>query len=346
MRRLLLLVMICTLLTMPVCAMEFTAPAAPESAEELMPADTESFGEGVMLILRRALSAVHPEIAEAGAVCLAVIAIVMLCGLLKQIPGAAEETVEFAAVVGIGIALIGRSTTLIRLASDTVRELSEYGRMLLPVLTAALAAQGGTVTAGVLYGGTAAFNALLSSLISNLLVPMVYMFLGLSVASGAMGEGGPAKVKDLVKWLLTWTLKIVLYVFTGYLAITGAVSGTADAMAVKVTKITISSVVPVIGGILSDASETVLIGAGIMKNTTGVYGLLTVLAVLIAPFLKIGVQYLLLKATGVICAVFRIKKISGLIDDFAAAMGHLLGMTGTVSALLLISTVCFMKVVT
>ena len=68
-----------------------------------------------------------------------------------------------------------------------------------------------------------------------------------------------------------------------------------------------------------------------------------ILAVWIGPFLKIGVHYLILKALGTLCGVFGIKSVTGLIEDFAAAMGLLLGMTGAVCLMLMISTVCFMK---
>jgi len=142
---------------------------------------------------------------------------------------------------------------------------------------------------------------------------------------------------------MTWGLKIILYVFTGYMSITGVITGTADAAAVKAAKLTISGAVPVVGGILSDASEAVIIGAGVMKNAVGVYGLLAVVAIWITPFLQIGSIYLLLKLTAIVCSVFGVKESSDLIEDFSGAMGLLLGMTGTVSLLILISTICFMK---
>jgi stage III sporulation protein AE len=146
-----------------------------------------------------------------------------------------------------------------------------------------------------------------------------------------------------VKWLMTWCLKIILYVFTGYMGITGVVSGATDAAAMKATKLTISGMVPVVGGILSDASEAILVGAGVMKNAAGIYGLLAVISICIQPFLQIGVQYLLLKLTGAVCGVLGCKEISKLIQDFSTAMGLLLAMTGSVCLLLLISIVCFMK---
>ena len=112
------------------------------------------------------------------------------------------------------------------------------------------------------------------------------------------------KMKELVKWLMTWTLKIILYVFTGYIGITGVVSGSTDAAALKATKLTISGTVPVVGGILADASEAVLVGAGVVKNAAGIYGLLAVTALWISPFIQMGTQYLLMKGTAGFCAMF------------------------------------------
>ena len=77
---------------------------------------------------------------------------------------------------------------LIRLGSQTVTEISEYGKLLLPVMTAAMAAQGGAASSTALYAGTAVFDSVLSSLISRMLGPMVYLFLALSAANGAIGR--------------------------------------------------------------------------------------------------------------------------------------------------------------
>ena len=113
--------------------------------------------------------------------------------------------------------------------------------------------------------------------------------------------------------------------------------------ALKAAKLTISGVVPVVGGILSDASEAVLVSAGVVKNAVGVYGLVAVAAIAMGPFLRIGVQYLLLKLTAAVCGVFGNKRTAELVGDFSTAMGILLAMTGAVCLLLLISMVCFMK---
>ena len=80
-----------------------------------------------------------------------------------------------------------------------------------------------------------------------------------------------------------------------------------------------------------------------MKNAAGLYGVFAVLALFVIPFLKIGIQYLLLKLTSAVCNMVGYKPAVELIQDFSAGMGLVLAMTGTVCLLQLISLVCFMK---
>jgi stage III sporulation protein AE len=127
------------------------------------------------------------------------------------------------------------------------------------------------------------------------------------------------------------------------MGITGVITGTTDAAALKATKMTISSFVPVVGSILSEASEAVLVSAGMAKNAAGIYGIFAILALFLEPFLRIGAHYLILKLTAAVCNVFGEKRATDLIEDFSSAMGFLLGMTGSICLLLLISTVCFLK---
>lgn len=343
MKKLLLILIFVVLLAPSVNALEFTAPPAPEAAIDRMPENTESFAQGILSILRDSVALVQPSLADAAGICVCLITVAMLLSLIKAFPGATDFIVELVGAIGIAVILLNPSKTMIHLGVETVKELSEYGKLLLPVMTAALAAQGGSATSAALYSGTVLFDALLSTVISGIIVPMIYIFLCLSTACSAVGEDVLEKIKSFIKWLMTWCLKIVLYVFTGYLGITGVVSGSVDAMAVKAAKLTISGAVPVVGSILSDASETILVSAGVMKSAVGVYGLLAVIAVWIGPFIQIGAQYLLLKIAAAVCQVFASKRSARLIHDFSSAMGMLLAMTGTMCLLLLVSVVCFMK---
>lgn len=343
MKRLIMILVLLFLLPMPVQALEMTPPEPPDSALDLMPEESNSFGEDLWYVFCAAVEALEPQIAQCAAVCLGIVGILMLASLVQGMPGSSTSVTEMASSLAIAMLLFGNAHTLIGAATDTVEELSAYGKLLLPVMTAAMAAQGGTTSSGALYAGTAFFDTLLGSLISKWLVPMIYGFLALAVANSALGHDMLKKLRDFVKGMATWCLKTVLYIFTGYMTITGVISGTTDQAAIKAAKLTISGAVPVVGGILSDASESVLVGASLVKNAVGVYGAVALFGVVIGPFLRIGVQYLLLKLTASVCGVFSGKQAGELVQDFSTAMGLLLGMTGAMCLIFLISIVCFLK---
>lgn len=330
-------------MAIPVSAEEYTIPEVPDHAQGLLPEDRDTFAEGLWYVIRTAFDFVQPDIAQCGRVAISVLAVAILIGLLQSQDGPGKQMVGLAGCVAVGLILLQPVGAQIANAQDTVSQLSEYGKLLLPVMTAALAAQGGAATSAALYGATIAFDAILSGLIRILLMPMVYIYLLLSLMHAAVGEGLLKRLRDFLKSLMTWSLKTILYAFTAYLSLTGVVSGTADQAALKAAKMTISGMVPVVGSILSDASEAVLVSAGVIKNGVGIAGMLAVVAIVIVPFLQLGVEYLILKLTGALCKLFGDGPVASLVEDFSGGMGFLLAMTGSMSLMLLISLMCFLK---
>lgn len=344
MKRGLIWILIIHIMCIQVAAQTYEAPPAPKSVEHLLPEEADTFAQGLWNVIRASLAQFHPALAQGAGVCMKVMTAVLLCALVSCFSGREKDgIIRLVGVTAVGTTLLAPSKILLEMGIETVRSLSEYGKLLLPVMTGALAAQGAGGTATALYSATAFFDSLLSSAMSGLMVPMVYLFVGLSIGFAAVQEPILGKMKDFVKWLMHWILKTGLYLFTGFLTVTGVVSGSADAAALKAAKIAISGAVPVVGGILSDASEAVLVGAGVMRSAVGVYGLFTVAALFLSPFVKMGTQYLLMKVTGGICASFDKGGPADLVQDFAAAMGMMLALTATQMVFILVSTVCLMK---
>ena len=343
MRRVLLITVLLYTLIIPVKAFDMPIPEAPSEAQALMDEETDSFTEGLISIIRQALPKIAPAVSESINICAVMIGVCLLASLTASLPGRSTNVLRLCVALILGATMLRASKSLIALGVDTVAQISEYGKLLLPVLTAALTAEGGVTTSTALYAGTAFFNAILSAVVTKLMIPMIYVYLCISISSAAVETPLLDKMKELVKWLMTWTLKIILYVFTGYIGITGVVSGSTDAAALKATKLTISGTVPVVGGILADASEAVLVGAGVVKNAAGIYGLLAVTALWISPFIQMGTQYLLMKGTAGFCAMFSSKKVTQIIFDFSTVLGLLTAMTGAVCLMQMISIVCFMR---
>ena len=61
-------------------------------------------------------------------------------------------------------------------------------KLLIPVMTSAMAAQGGVTGATSVYTTTVIADGVMSALISNILVPGIYIFLALSIANSMTGQ--------------------------------------------------------------------------------------------------------------------------------------------------------------
>jgi stage III sporulation protein AE len=275
-----------------------------------------------------------------------ILSIVMLCSLVGQFGGSLPaNAVTVAGVLAIMAACAGNLNTMISLGKQTMDQVQVFSNVLLPTMAAATVASGATNASAAIYAATVLFSNLLMNCITALLLPMVYAYLALQTADAAIGNDTLRRMAELLHSLLSSCLKWLLLVYIAYLSITGVVSGSADSAQIRAAKLALSGAVPVVGSIIADASETVLVSAALLRTSVGVFGMLVILGICAYPFLRIGVQYLILKLTAALSAALGDKRLVRLIDAVSGALGFLLAMTGADALMLLISCVCSMKAV-
>lgn len=343
MKKAIVVLAILMILPISVSAMDISPPSVPDFAYDFMPDDPHTLHQGLAQVIQRAILYFHPDLRSAAVSSMGVIAIVLLTSILQSASETSKYSVLAGGTVAVGLILLERTNSLIQLGLQTVSEISEYGKLFFPVLATAMAAQGKPTASAQLYAVTVAFNTILTTLITGIIRPLLYVYLLFAIASGVIQDKLLQRIQERIKALSYWALKAVLYIFTGFLSLTGVISGAADALALKATRMAISGAVPVVGGILSEASEAVVLGAATILHSAGLYGFFAIIAIGIRPFLKIAAQYIVLKCTTELCTVLSKDALSECIGTFSDAMGILLAVTGTLCLVLMISLVCFMK---
>lgn len=302
-----------------------------------------SLDEGLQTILNTGSGQISGVVRKAVRSGVLLLTVVLLCGLAEGLYGGmgVSQTTDVVAIVGalaITAVAVADANSLIGMGREALEQMETFSKILLPTITAAAAA-GSPSGAVARQLATMLFSDILITLINRLLLPLVYTYIAACVAYAAVGNEGLKRIAGTLKWVVTSILTVVLLVFVGYLTVSGVIAGSTDAVTVKAAKFTMSSLVPVVGGILSDAAETVLAGAGILKNAVGVFGMLAVLCMCVAPFLQLGIHYLTYKVTSALSATVSSGRVAGLIDQIGGAFGLVLGMTGASALLLLISMV-------
>ena len=145
--------------------------------------------------------------------------------------------------------------------------------------------------------------------------------------------------------LLSWGLSAILIVFTAFLSVSNLLAGSADRLAVKVGKTVISGAVPVVGGILSDATEAVAAAALTLRGTLGVLGVFSVLALCLVPLLRMAVQYLFYQLAAFFSGMVGSQALSKFLEQPSSAFSLMLAMTAGGAFLLLVSLLIAMMMV-
>lgn len=322
----------------------------PEAAELVNENASDVFGlvDGVARIMKRSAAEIRKYLFS-GARAVAVIMIgVVLLGVVESLSDD-SRVMKYTTLVGalwVTSVSAGDMTALIGLGQETISALSVLSKCLIPVLAASTAAAGSVTTASVRQAGTVLFSDILLSVIEKFLLPLLYLYIGLSAAACVLDGGAMERIGTLLKKVITWCLSGLLVLFTTYLSLGGAIAGSVDAQALHMTKAAIGTVVPVVGGVLAEAAESLVAGAGILRGMTGIFGVLAVLSLCLVPFLRLGLQYLLYQAAGFVAQTAGPGKLTKLLFMMGDAFSLILAMTAACALVLIISIVSTLTVVT
>ena len=273
------------------------ADSLPEAAEDFLDSqevtDVQGFSQGIGKLVQQLPGQAEALFRRHARGAVTVLLIVVLCAAVECLyegagGGKTGAVISTAGALSVTVAAAGTLETMIGSGAETIRELSVFSKALLPTLAAAMAASGSVTAAGIHQVTTVLLVDVLVNLIEKLLMPMVYLYIGALTAAACLPQNRLEAIAGGLKKAVIWILTTVLLLFTIYLSVVRVIAGTADSAAIKMTKAAISGVVPVVGGIIAEASETVLVGAGLLKNALGIVGMLAVLAACAYPFLQLG----------------------------------------------------------
>ena len=340
MRNVWICVLIALFLAVPAVASDLpgeVTDAAPAEADGL---EGLSFSEGISAVWERIADSGRDLVRGAIRGGVQLLLVLIVCGVGEAAFAAVEAKQTYLTLAGVAAVVAvtaGDLHQLIGMGVETMGELDQFSKGLLPALAASTAASGMAGTAAMRQVATVFCCDLLLTVINRLLLPLLYLYIGALAAGAMLGDGRLDTIAVLLRKGITWTLGTLLTLFTMYLTVAGAISGAADAAALRVTKSAISAAVPVVGTIVSGAAETVLVGAALLKNSIGIFGVLAILATCALPFLQLGVQYVLYKLVAFAAGTVASPTLVKLIDGLGSAFGLVLGMVGSCGILLTIS---------
>jgi len=279
---------------------------------------------------------------------LAIISTAALCAVAGTIftKNSGINYVDLTGVLTVGSISAGGVTSFISQAAAVIGDLNAFSKALLPTLAAAATASGAVTSASAKLAASALFMDIFITISLDVVMPLIYALFALSLCSCAVGGMGLDSAVGVIKRVIKAVLTTMTLLFTVYISISGVVSETADAAAVKVAKSVISSSLPIVGSMISDAASTVLSGLTVLKSAVGIFGMIVVCGVCIMPFIYLAVNYLLYKAAAFFAECVSGSGVAKMIDATASVYAAILGTIGVDAIMIFFSIISFIRTVT
>ncbi len=256
------------------------------------------------------------------------------------LPAKAPELAGATAILALALQQNG---ALLEHCRTAIGHLDTFSKVLFGVFAAASAAAGRPASAVATAGAAMLFSQLIITLSRQVFLPAVTLYL-LLIYGGILSENGALhQAAALGKWGINTFFKVFLTAYFTYLSFTGLVTGTADAAAVRTAQ-SLSSTVPLVGSVISGASETILAGASLLRAGVGFVGFLGAAAICLAPFLQGVCHMLVFRVLSVFAASFAEGGCKTMLDALSQVYSMLLGILTACCAVQFITIVVSMTV--
>lgn len=279
----------------------------------------------------------------------AVLGILLLCALAEAMKNSfAEKSMktvfEIVCTLAIAGVLAVPITQCITVAATTVRESSTFMTAFLPVY-GGLAVASGHPTSGVVTQGIVLIMAqVITQIASSTFVPMVSMFLAFCIIGSIAPGVNIAGLAGFARKIVNVGLVLALTVFTAVLTVQGFITQAADTVTMKTAKFVVSSAVPVVGGAISDALNTVASCAGLLKNAAGAYAIIVFLAAYLPTLLECTLWMLAVELSLILAEIVGVGNVSDLLKGVLDALKMLVALV-VACALAMIVSICIMLLV-
>ena len=234
-------------------------------------------------------------------------------------------------------AVLAASLSPVTLVLSCMDTLAAFMELALPALTLLLTAVGGVASAGVFQPAMTALCGTVTGAMRGAVVP-------LAVAGGVMGLVGAlsARVRmgetaGLLKRLAKWLTGAVSALYLGATAVRGMAAAAYDGVAIRTAKYAASSLVPMVGGMVSGTMDTMLGCALLVKNAAGLAAILLTLSVVLLPLMRLAVQMLLLRAAAALAEPLSGAQLPAMFSAAADMLSFLFAATLAVALMFLVT---------
>lgn len=228
------------------------------------------------------------------ALSVAAMCVVILAAVSQFVPGGigASKPLGLTANIITALSVVVPLSSCITRAVSAISLSSGFVKTLIPVLAAIIAASGRPALALTYNSLSFAAAQIVSSLGNQVIRPVIQVVTSLSIISSVSQSADISKILEFAKKTAVFIMSLSATVFVTMLSLKGMLAASADTVAVRGIRFLIGNMIPVVGGAVSDAYQSIVGTLSLVKNTVGVFAL-AAMAVINLPIIAECVMWVL-----------------------------------------------------
>ena len=200
----------------------------------------------------------------------------------------------------------------------------------------AIVSSSGNVSLGTSYASLAVLSdSLFSALLSGVSKPAINAMCCMSFLSCFDIYDFSIKLSKTVKTIYISFLGFVATFFSGIVTLKGVLGAGADSLTARGVKFVVGKTLPIVGGAVSESYSALISSLSLIRNTVGVFGIVTVVVTVLPTLLQIGGWIIALMLAINIAELSGVEKASGMLSVLKDSL-VLLGATIIFSAVIFV----------
>lgn len=306
--------------------------------------DNIGFREILSLLLSEFTSALSGPLSA----CAVIVGVLILSSVLEGYTHSLRYTETrdiMAAVTSLMLVsvLIAPLVSLIRHAGEVFSNAASLMLLYVPLMAAIIGFSGRLVQAGGYCATVMTASQVIAQLSAHLFPQLLCAYLAISISCGVSGRVKLSGFSELLGRFIRWFLGIVMALYSAVLTLQSAIARAGDTVASRAARMTLSSLIPLIGSAVSDAYKTLQGSMDLLRSGAGVF---VILAILVA-FLPIVVQSILwlltVRVSGYAAEALGVTAPMRLLTVIGSVLSVLIALIVSVMSVFLISSAVLIR---
>ena len=254
-----------------------------------------------------------------------ILIICIIIGLLRNLSSSfGRKTMSDISLLVCTMIIIGISLNSFRLAYelaiDSVTTMVSTMEILTPVLLGILISTGsiasGTIMSPVVIGAVTGTGIILKRII----LPAMFAATVLALVNCLTEKDYVNKLSKLLRNAALAVTGLILAVLSGIISVQGLITDASDGLLINTAKYSLSTFIPIVGGFTADTAELFVRCMSTIKSIVGVFGIVTLVLVILTPLIKLLIIALLYKVTAAAAEPICDSKISDGLNDMGSCI--------------------------